>query len=149
MHRRAAPSNSTSKEDVTTAHTNTFRSTTKRNASSSSSKSGIFLLIIIIAGLVGLLMYQNNVSKQEMNTILREENVQMGRMKSELELQKSVFEEEKRKLQNEVKAAERKAVVSNDVVEEKKEDQSEFLRGQVDHLKEEMQKSAKFNVLEK
>lgn len=85
-----------------------------------------------------------------MNTILREENVQMGRMKSELELQKSVFEEEKRKLQNEVKAAEKmKAVVSNDVVEEKKEDQSEFLRGQVDHLKEEMQKSAKFNVLEK
>ena len=94
------------------------------------------------------------MSKQEIDIILRDENVQMGRMKSELELQKSVFEEEKRKLQNEVKAiaAEMKmkaAVAKDAVVKEEKEDQSEFLRGQVDHLKEEMQKSAKFNVLEK
>ena len=82
-----------------------------------------------------------------MNAILKEENAQIGTIRSELELQKSLFEEEKRKLQDELKAAEINAV--SNAAEEKEEDQSEFFREQVDHLKGVMKESSKKNVLEK
>ena len=149
MHRRVATSNSTQREDGISASINTTRAT-KRTTSSSSSKSGIFLLLI--AGLVGLLTYQNILSKQELDSILKEESLQITTVRAELDLQKSLFEEERRKLKTRVEAAEMKANNANAEDKEKMdqiEEQNEFYREQMDHLKREMQKDAKFNVLEK
>ena len=143
MHRRVATNNSSQRDE--SLHTSSFRPT-KRAASSSSTNSGVVYLLIIIVGLIGLLLYQKEATNQEINGLLKEEQTQIGAIQSELELQKSIFEEERKQLKNELKNAEQKQSLSAETGDI---DQSEFFRRRYDSLKEEMQNSAKFNAIEK
>ena len=139
MHRRAPPSSTLSqREDA--LHQGTFKPVYRPPSSSSKSRAAYLLIIL---ALVGLLVYQDQASKRELNDVLNEEKQQIDKLKSEIELQKSIFEEERKQIKNEFEHGQKKDSATGDV------DQSEFFRKQVDHLREEMQKSAKINTIEK